>query len=234
MKKLATRATKKVRLSDLLLSPDDHRGHLIKVKLNLKRIIRIDDPKSIKQHDVLYELWGTTQESKAHSYYLCVTTELPDGMPLGNDLGVVNEAVTFIGYFLKLQGYEDSKSTKKKIAPLLIGRLKWHPHSVATIATDSVSDSSAVWWVAGITIAFLGFLGLRMYLKKSESKYHYGSDSRSHEGNEEGFTTWLKSPDDARQTNKDRSVDQECIRRSRIRSPNLAKSGNRPIDRNKR
>ena len=50
----------------------------------------------------LHELWGATEESRGRLYD-AIVLDYPAEMP---DRGFVHEKVRFVGYFLKLQGYE--------------------------------------------------------------------------------------------------------------------------------
>jgi hypothetical protein len=75
-------------------------------------------------------------------------------MPQGAE---IHEHVTFVGYFLKVQGYQAAKSRpneKPLSAPLLVGRIIWRPAPVAA------APKSDPWWMwlgmAGAAISFVG------------------------------------------------------------------------------
>ncbi|MGE5191271.1 MAG: hypothetical protein ACM3U2_02135 [Deltaproteobacteria bacterium] len=97
-----------------------HRGELIRLRLHVRRVVEWeqDKPNSAGVKTV-YELWGTTDESKSNPYTVAVA-ELPPGIPVKADAS--SEAV-FVGYFLKALKYP-SEDGKVRGAPLLIGRVK--------------------------------------------------------------------------------------------------------------
>jgi hypothetical protein len=97
-----------------------HRGELIRLRLHIRRVVQWDQEKA-NSADVktVYEIWGTTDESKSNPYAVAVF-ELPPEIPVKADAS--SEAV-FVGYFLKTLKYP-SEDGKIRGAPLLIGRVK--------------------------------------------------------------------------------------------------------------
>jgi hypothetical protein len=97
-----------------------HRGELIRLRLHIRRIVdwEQDKPNSANVKKV-YEIWGTTDESKSNPYAVAVF-ELPPEIPVKADAS--SEAV-FVGYFLKALKYS-AEDKKLRGAPLLIGRVK--------------------------------------------------------------------------------------------------------------
>ena len=114
--------------SDLLFTnfhdePDKYRGQLVTMKLNVRRILNAGDNRDGIH---LYEVWGSTRESRDR-LYVAMVVDLPKGMPIGPS---VHETARFVGYFLKLQGYHSAGAKPDAVpdkAPLLIGRLRWEP-----------------------------------------------------------------------------------------------------------
>lgn len=123
---LQQRADATAVLNQFVQHPDEQRGKLFQLKLNVRRVLSYPAPANSAGIEKVYEVWGWTTESKAWLY--CVlTAHLPPGMPTGPD---VNESVTFAGYFLKCQGYHAAGAgpqDKQLHAPLLIGRMAWAP-----------------------------------------------------------------------------------------------------------
>jgi hypothetical protein len=141
---LSKRAVKDVVLNDFIQSPDDFRGRLVALELNVRRVLRhpaTKNPLGIKN---IYEVTGFTTESQAWLYF-GLTADLPKDMPVGSS---VEEQATFYGYFLKLQGYyrAGAKPNEQPLeAPVLIGRMVWHSAAAAEAKGESFSQ---VFWMA--------------------------------------------------------------------------------------
>ncbi len=141
---LSKRAVKDVVLNDFMQSPDDFRGRLVALELNVRRVLRYPATKNRLGIENIYEVTGFTTESQAWLYF-GLTADLPKGMPVGSS---VEEQATFYGYFLKLQGYYQAgaKPNERPLeAPVLIGRMVWHPAVVAGAQGESFSQ---IFWVA--------------------------------------------------------------------------------------
>jgi len=140
---LRGRAQSKPTFSDLYQTPERYRGQLVALELHVRRILQEE-----LDGMPLYEVWGWTTESKAWPY-VAVVMDLPEGMPIG---AAVEEEATVVGYFFKLQGYQpaDAKPNAPPLrAPLLVGRLVWHPGQVSQVGgTD---------WTWGFVLLF-GFM----------------------------------------------------------------------------
>ena len=117
------RAGKDVAFNKFYQSPDKYRGQLFKFEMTAQLIRDLDEKYN---GDVLFDIWGATEESGVWLYNV-VIIGLPKGMPIGRN---IKEKVSFAGYFFKLQGYQpagakpDAKPLK---APLFVGRLIWRP-----------------------------------------------------------------------------------------------------------
>jgi hypothetical protein len=137
-------------LNGFMQRPEEQRGKLFRLDLNVRRVLAYDAPANSAGIEKVYEIWGWTTESKAWLY--CVlTAHLPAGMPEGPD---VHERATFAGYFLKVQGYQAAGAApgdKPLAAPLLVGRVAWQP---AASAARSNESGSWLWWFAGIACAY--------------------------------------------------------------------------------
>lgn len=120
--RLQQRARRDVVYTQLIQWPDKHRGQLLRLKLNVRRILRTEPTDDYDKP--LYELWGYTSESGMR-FYTAIVPELPEGMPIGPN---VYENVWLTGYFFKLQGYYPAGAkpgAAREVAPVLIGRVQW-------------------------------------------------------------------------------------------------------------
>jgi hypothetical protein len=170
--KLQERASKDFVFNQFIRDPDEQRGKLFRVELNVRRVLAYDAPENKAGVKKVYEIWGWTTESKAWLY--CVLTpELPAGMPVGTD---VYERASFTGYFLKVQGYHAAGAgprDKPLAAPLLIGRISWNPSALREARAETDFDWLArqarqpgtltFWAIAGVALIFLGGLGYWLY-----------------------------------------------------------------------
>jgi hypothetical protein len=135
----------------------EHRGELVRLNLNVRRIDRY----SVTEENVagvkeVYELWGWTEEAKAW-LYVAIVPELPAGLKVGP----VEERVTLVGYFFKLQAYHagDAKpGARPMLAPAIIGRVIWRPHP---------PPAKEPWWMwavlVGVVVVVVGFLAFRIF-----------------------------------------------------------------------
>ena len=128
---LRSRARENPRFHDFYSKPAAHRGEIVHLVLNLRRILPIE----VKHENVagvtkLYELWGWTDEAKAWMY-CCITPELPPGLPTSGD---VAERIEVTGYFFKMQAYQPgdaAPNARNLVAPVVIGRVSQAPQAVA-------------------------------------------------------------------------------------------------------
>ena len=111
------RAARDVPRLGLLEQPERYRGHLLRLRLHILRILDWEAPKNSADVKRVYEAWGWTDQS--NSLYVCAFTELPAGMKTGESQ---HEEGVFVGYFLKDLGYQALK--RNHAAPLLVGRLQ--------------------------------------------------------------------------------------------------------------
>jgi hypothetical protein len=168
---LQKRASQEIVLNQFIRDPDDHRGQLFSLDLNVRRVLAYDAPPNKAGVKKVYEIWGWTTESKAWLY--CVlTAQLPEGMPTGSD---VHERVTFAGYFFKVQGYHAAgagPNDRPLMAPLFIGRVNWKPSELRAAQAQSDWDWLArtfgngprwPWIFAGLVVVFV-ILRLSLWL----------------------------------------------------------------------
>jgi hypothetical protein len=155
---LSQRADRDAVLNQFIQSPDEQRGKIFQLKLNVRQVFSYDAPANSAGISKVYEIRGWTTESKAW-LYIVLTAHLPPGMPVGAD---VNESVNFAGYFFKDQGYHAAGAgpqDKPLAAPLLIGRIAWTPPPQVATASDSG-------WTQGVTvfIVMIGAIGLGVWM----------------------------------------------------------------------
>lgn len=151
---LAERARRDVLFTHLMESPAKRRGELIRVRLHLMRSLRHEADENKIGVKWLYEAWGWSNDSQPWPYVV-IFPDWPRGMPLGAD---IREEASVDGYFLKLMAYR-AHDDKRRVAPLLIGRLTWHPSPLRT------SDEASWFWpivLAGGGILLL-CVGVRLY-----------------------------------------------------------------------
>ncbi len=153
---LKKRARFNPKFNDFYQYASKHRGEVVQVELNIRRIDRILwEEENVADLKEVYELWGWTKEAKAW-LYVGITPELPEGMKVGE----VEERATLVGYFFKLQGYQagDAKAgARPLLAPAIIGRIVWKPQA---------PPPQEPWWmwavVGGVIVVVLGFLAVRI------------------------------------------------------------------------
>ncbi|MGO8751072.1 MAG: hypothetical protein ACLQNE_34435 [Thermoguttaceae bacterium] len=119
---MRSRAKKGAIFNDFVHDPNACRGKLFEFKLRALRVLKY--PEKTSDGVQLHEMWGWRTSSGAWPYVL-VVLDLPEGMPVGERID--EEEVRFVGYFLKLQGYQPANAkpnARPLFAPLLIGRVR--------------------------------------------------------------------------------------------------------------
>ncbi|MCA9022475.1 MAG: hypothetical protein KDA74_20140 [Planctomycetaceae bacterium] len=132
-----------------------YRGKLMTVKGSLKRLQTLPVEENRYGVESLYEGWFFSKDSGTHPWrVLC--TQLPPGIPTGNDLADMPD-VQITGYYFKKYGYP-SAAGKLQTAPLLIARqIRWFPTAKQTAPSSSgaVKYIVSLFLVISITLAFL-------------------------------------------------------------------------------
>lgn len=182
---LCRRARSDVMMSDLMHSPAKYRGRLVKLDLNVRRVLACDVDNRLIDARRLYEIWGFTEDSKSWLFDV-VTAELPEGMPIGPD---VSERAQFVGYFFKLQGYYEAGAKPRAAplrAPLLVGRLVRYPSATELQATGPG------WWELGAA-AVVGVLILALFLTQ-QAFFRRAAERRTMADQQTGQRTheWLQ------------------------------------------
>lgn len=136
--------------------PNKYRGELIRMKVNVHRTLDAGEIDGTRLHEVI----GVTENSWGRPYFLIVV-DYPKDMPVGDNL---SESAKFVGYFLKLQGYEPVEAEPGdpvQKTPLLIGRIEWTP-------PVTVKKDSSVEWFFGLAalIIIVVFAGVMFIFTK--------------------------------------------------------------------
>jgi hypothetical protein len=145
---MAKRKIEPITFDLLIRQPSKHRGQLARFDLNVRRVLKQPaeqgNPLGL---DHVYELIGFSEEGSSRLYF-CIVPDLPQGMPVGLS---VDERVTFVGYFLKNQGFEHDhlndavkKKTFKDAGPLFIGRVVRQ-----AMPAPPSQDPTWAWWLLG-------------------------------------------------------------------------------------
>jgi hypothetical protein len=141
------------RFNDFYLDPATHRGELVQLDLNVRRVLPIGGENGDSD---LYELWGWTDEAQAWMYCV-VTPSLPPGFPRSRD---VKESVHVVGYFFKMQAYHaaaEQNDGRPLVAPLIIGSVEWR-------AAESAVTAPPINWPMLLIITVAGLLVVRLLL----------------------------------------------------------------------
>ncbi|HEV3417086.1 MAG TPA: hypothetical protein VG056_09745, partial [Pirellulales bacterium] len=136
--------------------------HLRQVnKFDVKLTFRDEDDGAPRPPATLYEMWGTTGESRGRFLHF-VVFDPPEGLPTGTN---VREDVRFVGYFFRNQGYIPANAplnARVQLAPSFIGRITWEAAKPGVV----VEESELPWLIllgggaAAILITWLGFIFL--------------------------------------------------------------------------
>ena len=157
-----------VTFAQLIEDPARYRGLPIHLEGTLLRVIRQDVSGSqIFRSGVYYEGYATTPDSGGNPWILAFET-LPQGITVGPEL--LNQPITFNGYFLKLLAYEAGIPYEKgeprpdrrfRSAPVLVGRFP--PAPTARPAADQPSGAR---WIlvllGGLTLYFVARFALQL------------------------------------------------------------------------
>lgn len=156
----AIHRAEQVRFHDLVKKPDAHRGELVRLRLNVRRVLSYTLPtesagaQSPEKKRTVYELWGWPVDASGW-LYVVVTPELPQGFPTS---GPIDQNIEVCGYFFKLQGYHPGNAkpgSKALAAPLVVGRVVQVPPVVVP-----PSPWLSPWTLGGIFVALAAIAGV--------------------------------------------------------------------------
>ncbi len=184
--------------NDFVQSTKKMRGNLFRLPLNIVRVLEHEftDP-TTRETTKIYELIGWHQDSSSRLYYVIVP-ELPEGMPIANK---IEEQATVVGYFMKMQGYEDGLAkpgAPPEKAPFLIGRLAWEPQIRRIHPVRNEGSRNWTWWILGGL--FVGYIGLRWWLQRGSPKREsvaeiLANKDRSPDIDNDKIASWLEHAD---------------------------------------
>lgn len=169
---LRSQARENPRFNDFYRNPSEHRGEIVHLSINLRRVLPLDI-KSKNEAGVtrLYELWGWTEEAKAWMY-CCIVPELPPGVTEGD----VDIRVELTGYFFKMQAYQPggaAPNARNLVAPLVIGRIAVAPQ-VAEPASQGLGNWPLILIVGfGIVIVFRMMMHMRLFGRPAPTHRNY-------------------------------------------------------------
>ncbi|HEV8002316.1 MAG TPA: hypothetical protein VGP63_20665 [Planctomycetaceae bacterium] len=152
------RAARNVARLRLLEQPEKYRGHLLRLRLHIMRILDWDAHENSAGVKHVYEAWGWTEQS--NDLYVTVFSELPEGMKLGESL---HEEGVFVGYFLKDLGFQ--AFNRNRVAPLLVGRMH-RVESAAPAPLIAAADWNWLWMLA-VPFVAIGFSAAWLRLRRS-------------------------------------------------------------------
>jgi hypothetical protein len=154
-------------VNDLMQEPSVHRGELLRLELNVRRVLAYEVPDNRLGVKQVYEVWGWTSESQAWPY-VAIVLDIPTGFPVGPD---VSERAVFCGYFFKLQGYLEAGADPRArplAAPLLLGRMEARPRKPAPVVGSEGPWLVALAIVAGLMLLTrIGWLIRRRYTRQA-------------------------------------------------------------------
>ncbi len=156
---LKKRAEKGLWYTDLYDTPEKYRGKIVELEVEIRRAASVGK----NRYGVpLWEAWAFTEESRGRLYDLLVL-DYPEQMPLGYKIFA---KAKFVGYFLKLQGYEPASlkpGDPADKAPLLVGRVEWIPPVAVKSPVDTTQEW--LWGLALLVIIGVVFLLRAGYYK---------------------------------------------------------------------
>ncbi len=147
LEQMRARSDKNVHFSQYTQSPEELRGRLVHLDLDIRRCVVHTN--GMKQFGVekYFEFWGFSKNKDRdhdNQLYSVITVYPPEGMPIGADF---KERIRFDGYFFKLQGYSSAAKPKAtQVAPLFVGRFDVAP-KIASEPVENMGDY--LWWGVG-------------------------------------------------------------------------------------
>jgi hypothetical protein len=150
------RAARDVAYTRLFEQPEKYRGHLLRLRLHILRILDWEAHENSAGVKHVYEAWGWTDQSNA--LYVAVFSELPAQMKLGE----VHQEGLFVGYFVKDLGFQ--AFNRNRAAPLLVGRMQ-RVESAAPAPLVARSDWGWL-WILAIPLLAIGFSAAWLRLRR--------------------------------------------------------------------
>ena len=152
----------------IMLQSDDYRGKLIRVTGQLRRVTEYPVMENESGIDHLYEGWLFTNDS-ANNPWRIVTTSLPEGLPLGEEVEPVKVSAT--GYFFKRTGY--ASQSGQHVAPTLLAKSYETVPVTTNIASEVRSEMHN--WLLGFIGFVVAALALMIWLTMTDDRKFAGS-----------------------------------------------------------
>jgi hypothetical protein len=136
---------------ELFNDPEAHRGDVVTVEGQLRRLIELPAGDNSHGFQTLYEGWLFTEDSGPNPFRL-VFSRLPEGIPTGER---VRLAARFTGYFFKRSGYVN-KAGDLHSAPLLLGKtIRWEPATPLETGVSMRTLFIVIGLVAGLCLCLV-------------------------------------------------------------------------------
>lgn len=110
---------------DMFKHPEFFLGQAVQLTGHARKIIEYPAGENKFGIKSLYECWLYTEESQTNPAVI-ITTEIPEGIPLGEDLVNPVEVITVNGIFYKNLIY-DARDTMRKVPMIMAHRIEWEP-----------------------------------------------------------------------------------------------------------
>lgn len=147
---------------NLMADPKVHRGELVEIRGDLRRLTKIQATQNSFGVIEFYEAWIFTADSSSHPWRV-VTSQISEGISLGD--GQMTP-VRVAGYFFKREGYDANGGLR--VTPLLVGKRLELVRATSTPPTDM---TSVFYLVAVIGVVLLTILAMLMSISISDMKY---------------------------------------------------------------
>jgi hypothetical protein len=139
---------------ELFNDPETHRGEIVTVEGQLRRLIELPAGDNSHGLQTLYEGWLFTEDSGPNPFRI-VFSRLPEGTPTGER---VRLAARFTGYFFKRTGFVN-KAGELHSAPLLLGKtIHWQPEVPLETGVPTRTLMVVIGLVAGLCLALVMLL----------------------------------------------------------------------------
>jgi len=179
---LATAARRDLPFQSLMNDSAEHRGEVIWIEGELRRVEPLEAGPNHAGFQTLYEGWLFTDEAGRTNPYRIVVSELPPGFPQGTE---VRERVCLPAYFFKRYTYATAHGQHS--APMLIG-YRWT--RIVGQRESSAGNSSPGWWPFAIALIAAGWFGLqiaRFRLSRSRRSQPHSATSSDFVASPEGL-----------------------------------------------
>ena len=150
---LAAAARRDLPFLSLMNDSAEHRGEVIWIEGELRRVEPLEAGPNEDGFGQLYEGWLFTDEAGRTNPYRIVVSELPEGFPQGTE---VRERVRLPAYFFKRYIYATAHG--QHAAPMLIGS-RWT--RVVGRGHTTSGPASPSWWPWALALISAGWIGLQ-------------------------------------------------------------------------